>query len=218
MLVNIIDGRKEKNFDDSVKVLIDVFRSTTTLPLMLYKKAEYIIPVRTITETRKLKEKNPQYITSGERYGIRIPGFNYDNSPYAILNSDLSNKIVLFTSTNGIKVLYKIMNYPGKIYLSSFVNFNATYNAIKNYDKISLIVSNRPDGKSDEDYIYADMLENKLNGNDINIDEYKEKIRKSRGSRRLRIMGASKDIEISLNVDLYNYPIIYNDGKIITDN
>ncbi len=218
MLVNIIDGRKEKNFDDSVKVLIDVFRSTTTLPLMLYRKAEYIIPVRTITETRKLKEKNPQYITSGERYGIRIPGFNYDNSPYAILNSDLSNKIVLFTSTNGIKVLYKIMNYPGKIYLSSFVNFNATYNAIKNYDKISLIVSNRPDGKSDEDYIYADMLENKLNGNDINIDEYKEKIRKSRGSRRLRIMGASKDIEISLNVDLYNYPIIYNDGKIITDN
>lgn len=218
MLVNIIDGRKEKNFDDSVKVLIDVFRSTTTLPLMLYRKAKYIIPVRTITETRKLKEKNPQYITSGERYGIRIPGFNYDNSPYAILNSDLSNKIVLFTSTNGIKVLYKIMNYPGKIYLSSFVNFNATYNAIKNYDKISLIVSNRPDGKSDEDYIYADMLENKLNGNDINVDEYKDKIRKSRGSKRLRIMGASKDIEISLNVDLYNYPVIYNDGKILTDN
>jgi len=218
VLVNIIDGRKEKNFDDSVKVLIDVFRSTTTLPLMLYKKAKYIMPVRTITETRKLKDKNPEYITSGERYGIRIPGFNYDNSPYAILNSDLNNKIVLFTSTNGIKVLYKIMNYPGKIYLSSFINFNATYNAIKNYDKISLIVSNRPDGKSDEDYIYADMLENKLNGNDINIDEYKDKIRKSRGSRRLRIMGASKDIESSLNVDLYNYPVIYNDGKIITDN
>ncbi len=217
MIINIIDGRKEKEFDDSIKVLIDVFRSTTTLPLMLYRKAEYIMPVRTITETRRLKEKNHEYVTSGERYGIRIPGFNYDNSPYAILNSDLSNKIVLFTSTNGIKVLYKIMNYPGKIYISSFINFNATYNAIKNYNKISLIVSNRPDGKSDEDYIYADMLENKLKGYDIDIDEYKNRIRNSHGSKRLKIMGASRDIEASLNVDMYNYPVIFSNGKIIAE-
>ena len=217
MLINVIDGRKEKEFDDSVKVLIDVFRSTTTIPLMLYKKAKYVVPVRTITETRKLKEKNPGYVTSGERYGIRIPGFNYDNSPYAILNSDLSDKIVLFTSTNGIKVLYKIIDYPGKIYISSFINFNATYNAIKDCDKVSLIVSNRPDGKSDEDYIYAEMLENKLNGRDINIDEYKNRIRNSHGAKRLKILGAFRDIESSLNIDVYDYPIIYNDGKIITE-
>jgi 2-phosphosulfolactate phosphatase len=215
MMVNIIDGRKEKKFDDSTKVLIDIFRATTTLPLMLYRSAEFIIPVRTVTETRRMKAKNPEYLTSGERYGIRIPGFNYGNSPSVIINEDLSNKTLLFTSTNGIKVLFKIMEYPGTIYLSSFINFTATYDAIKNSDRVSIIVSNRPDGVSDEDYIYANMLKSKLEGKDVNVNDYCNQIRVSHGAKRLKIMGAGADIESSLKVDIYSNPVIYSNGKIM---
>ncbi|WP_290703766.1 2-phosphosulfolactate phosphatase [Ferroplasma sp. Type II] len=214
-MVNIIDGRKEKKFDDSTKVLIDIFRATTTLPLMLYRGAEFIIPVRTVTETRRMKAKNPEYLTSGERYGIRIPGFNYGNSPGVIINEDLSNKTLLFTSTNGIKVLFKIMEYPGTIYLSSFINFTATYDAIKDSDRVSIIVSNRPDGVSDEDYIYANMLKSKLEGKDVNVNDYCNQIRVSHGAKRLKIMGAGADIESSLKVDIYSNPVIYSNGKIM---
>ncbi|WP_337860367.1 2-phosphosulfolactate phosphatase [Ferroplasma sp.] len=215
MIVNIIDGRKEKEFDDSTKVLIDIFRATTTIPLMLYKGAESIIPVRTVTDTRRMKNKNKDYLTSGERYGIRIPGFNYGNSPGVVINTDLTGKTLLFTSTNGIKVLFKIMKYPGTIYISSFINYTATYNAVKDSEKVSIIVSNRPDGISDEDYIYANMLKNRLEGKDINIDDYCDQIRNSHGAKRLKIMGAGSDIENSLKVDIYSNPIIYSDGKII---
>ncbi len=215
MKVNIIDGRKEKNFDDSTKVLIDIFRATTTIPLMIYRGAASIIPVRTVTDTRKLKAKNPDYLTSGERYGIRIPGFNYGNSPSAIMNTDLSGKTLLFTSTNGIKVLFKIMEYPGDIYISSFINFSATYNAIKDRENVSIIVSNRPDGISDEDYIYANMLKSKLEGNNVDINDYCNQIRESHGSKRLKIMGAGADIESSLQVDLYKNPVIYSNGKLM---
>jgi 2-phosphosulfolactate phosphatase len=215
MKVNIIDGRKEKNFDDSTKVLIDIFRATTTIPLMIYRGAASIIPVRTVTDTRKLKAKNPDYLTSGERYGIRIPGFNYGNSPSAIMNTDLSGKTLLFTSTNGIKVLFKIMEYPGDIYISSFINFSATYNAIKDRENVSIIVSNRPDGISDEDYIYANMLKSKLEGNNVDINDYCNQIRESHGSKRLKIMGAGADIESSLQVDLYKNPVIYSSGKLM---
>ncbi|WMT51733.1 MAG: 2-phosphosulfolactate phosphatase [Ferroplasma sp.] len=215
MNVNIIDGRKEKKFDDSTKVLIDIFRATTTIPLMIYRGASSIIPVRTVTETRKMKSKNPDYLTSGERYGIRIPGFNYGNSPSVIMNTDLSGKTLLFTSTNGIKVLFKIIEYPGDIYISSFINFTATYNAVKDMERVSIIVSNRPDGISDEDYIYANMLKSKLEGNDVNVQDYCNQIRESHGSKRLKIMGAGADIESSLQVDLYKNPIIYSDGKIM---
>ncbi|MEM0139028.1 MAG: 2-phosphosulfolactate phosphatase [Ferroplasma sp.] len=215
MKVNIIDGRKEKIFDDSTKVLIDIFRATTTIPLMFYRGASSIIPVRTITETRRLKNKNPEYITSGERYGMRIPGFAYGNSPGAIMNSDLTGKTFLFTSTNGIKVLFKIMKFPGTIYLSSFINFSATYEAIKNEKTVSIIVSNRPDGKSDEDYIYAEMLEDRLEGKDIDIDKFKEQILNSHGAKRLKIMGASSDISNSLAVDIYKRAVIYNGSAIV---
>ncbi len=216
MNVKIIDGRKEKNFDGSTKILIDIFRSTSTIPLILYKEAKYVIPVRTVTETRRLKNKNPEYLTSGERFGIRIPGFNYENSPYSIMNSNLKDKILLFTSTNGIKVLFKIREYPGDIYISSFINFTATYEAVKNLDNVSLIVSNRPDGKSDEDYIFADMFKEKLEGRDVNIEEYMDRIRESHGAKRLKIMGASHDIESSLTLDIYNHRVMYKDEKIIT--
>ncbi|WP_287950966.1 2-phosphosulfolactate phosphatase [Acidiplasma sp.] len=218
MNVNIVDGRKEKIFDGSTKVLIDIFRSTTTIPLILYRGAKYVIPVRTITETRKLKNKNQDYITSGERFGLKIPGFNFENSPYSIMNADLSGKIVLFTSTNGIKVLFKLIKYPGDIYISSIINFTATYNAIKDNENISLVVSNRPDGKSDEDYIYAEMLKSRLEGNEVNVDDYINKIINSHGAKRLKIMGAGHDIDYSIKVDMYNYPVIYRDGKIITKN
>ncbi len=217
MNVNIIDGRKEKKFDNSTKVLIDIFRATTTIPIMFYKGAVSIIPVRTITETRKMKEKNPEYITSGERYGMRIPGFTYGNSPAVVMNADLKGKTFLFTSTNGIKVLFKIREFPGKIYASSFINFTATYNAIKNYNDISLVVSNRPDGKSDEDYIFAEMMQKKLEGHDIDIEDFKNRIINSHGSTRLKIMGASADINSSLSVDLYDKAVIYDNTKFVPE-
>ncbi len=216
MNIKIIDGRKEKDFDGSTKILIDIFRSTTTIPLILYKGARFVIPVRTVTETRKLKNKNPEYLTSGERFGIRIPGFNYENSPYSIMNADLKDRILLFTSTNGIKVLFKIKEYPGDIYISSFINFSATYEAVKNLENISLIVSNRPDGKSDEDYIFANMFKEKLEGKNVNIEEYMNQIRESHGAKRLKIMGAAHDIESSLTLDIYNHRVIYQDEKIIS--
>ncbi len=215
MNVNIIDGRREKKFDDSTKILVDIFRATTTIPLMIFKGAASIIPVRTVTDTRKMKSKNPDFLTSGERYGIRIPGFNYGNSPSVIMNSDLSGKTLLFTSTNGIKVLFKIIEYPGDIYISSFINFSATYNRVKDRENISIIVSNRPDGISDEDYIYASMLKSRLEGNDVNVQDYCNQIRESHGSKRLKIMGAGADIESSLQVDLYKNPVIYRDGVIM---
>jgi 2-phosphosulfolactate phosphatase len=215
MIVNIIDGRREKTFDNSTKILIDIFRATTTLPLMLYRNAKSIIPVRTVTETRHMKAKNPDYLTSGERYGVRIPRFNYGNSPSVIIGENLSGKTLLFTSTNGIKVLFKIMEYPGNIYLSSFINFTATYNAVKDLDKVSIIVSNRPDGISDEDYIYANMLKAKLEGEDVNVNDYCNEIRTSHGAKRLKIMGAGSDIESSLKVDIYEYPVIFKEGKIL---
>ena len=116
---------------------------------------------------------------------------------------------------NGIKVLFKIIEYPGDIYISSFINFSATYNAVKDRESISIIVSNRPDGISDEDYIYARMLKSRLGGDDINVQDYCNQIRDSHGSKRLKIMGAGADIESSLQVDLYKNPVIYRNGGIM---
>lgn len=214
LIVTIADGRKQRTFEESTKVLVDVFRSTSTIPILLKNGAIEIIPTGSISEARKLKKESPESILIGERLGFKVPGFDYGNSPTEIDNIDLKGKTVIFTSTNGTKVLKKIIG-TGSIFISSFVNVSATVEALKNEEKVTIVVSNRPDGKADEDYIYAEYLKKVLLGENPGIREYIEKERKSSGSKRLAVIGFREDIEYSLRPDVVSFAVVYENGKII---
>lgn len=215
-VVNILDGRKEKSFEQSTKVLVDVFRSTSTMPIILIRGAERIIPTSSISEARELKRKNPEFLVVGERYGMKVPGFDMNNSPSDAMKAHLEGKTVIFTSTNGTKVLKKIY-LTGKVYVSSFVNFTSTYNKLRDLDRVDIIVSNRPDGPADEDYIYAEFLRDWLEGRNPPFEDAADKIRNSKGSTRLKLMGAKKDIEASLEMDYCKKAIIFQEPYIITE-
>ncbi len=215
-VVNILDGRKEKSFEQSTKVLVDVFRSTSTMPIILTRGAERIIPTSSVSEARELKRKNPEFLVVGERYGMKVPGFDMNNSPSDAMKAHLEGKTVIFTSTNGTKVLKKIY-LTCKVYVSSFVNFTSTYNKIRDLDRVDIIVSNRPDGPADEDYIYAGFLRDWLVGRNPPFEDAADKIRNSKGSTRLKLMGAKKDIEASLEMDYCKKAIIFQEPYIITE-
>ncbi len=214
-MINIVDGRKTRDFSSNTKVLVDIYRSTTTISIALMNGVSYIIPARSISSAFSLKKKIKNSIISGERYGLKIPGFDYGNSPSEIIDKDLSGLVMILTSTNGIKVLFKILRYPGDIFISSYINFSATVKAIKNRD-VDIIVSNRPDGTSDEDLLFAELLKKALSDDDYNINDYIEKTRHCSGSRRLKLMGFEADIENTLKVDIYDRAIVYKNNIIIS--
>ncbi len=214
--MNILDGRKEKSFEQSTKVLVDVFRSTSTMPIMLSRGAVRIIPTSSVSNAKELKKENPQFMVVGERYGMKVPGFDMNNSPGDAMEADLQGKTIIFTSTNGTKVLKRI--YPtGRVYISSFINFTSTLEKIKGLDRVDLIVSNRPDGPADEDYIYAEFLRDWLIGKNPPFEKAAESIRKSKGARRLKLMGARKDIEASLALDFCKKALVFKDPYIVTE-
>ncbi len=212
--VDIIEGRKIDAFPQSTKVLVDIFRSTSTMPLMIKNGAKYIIPTRTVKEARQIKKSNPEYILAGERLGRRMPGFDYGNSPYEVWEEDFKNKIVVFTSTNGTKVLDKIRD-SGRIFIASFINISATVDALSEEPYVSIVVSGRPDGVADEDHYFAEYLSARLTKEPADINSYLSRIKKSKGARRLRMMGAREDIEYSLKVDSVDFPLVFEEGKII---
>lgn len=216
MIVNILDGRKEKNFENSTKVLVDVFRSTSTMPIMLKRGVPRIIPTASVKEARKLKMEHSDYLVVGERYGLKVPGFDMNNSPDDALKFDLDGRISIFTSTNGTLVLRKISS-SGKVYVSSFINFRATAEKLKGLERVDIVVSNRPDGPADEDYIYAEFLRAELLGEKPEFALFAERIRKSKGSRRLKLMGARRDIESSLKLDYCDRAVIFDGEFIITE-
>lgn len=214
MKVVIEDGRRLDSFSYKTRVLVDIYRSTSTMPILLKNGAKEIITTETLAQAREIKRGNPNYIIVGERMGFKVPGFDYGNSPSKLLDVDFTGKIVIFTSTNGTKVLEKIIE-GGQVFIASFINVDATVNALKGEESVSIVTSNRPDGRAEEDYLFAEYLMKKLTGEEVSLEEYVQKVKKSSGSRWLKIMGFWSDISASLTPNLVDFPVMYRDGKVI---
>lgn len=214
MKVNIVDGRKETKFSENPKLLVDIYRSTTTMPMMLNKGAIKIIPTDSISEAKRIKRDNKSFILAGERYGFKVPGFEMSNSPYEVSKRDLSGKTVILTSTNGTKVLEKIRG-SGEVYITSYVNFSATTSCLTNEMEIDVVVSGRPDGKADEDYYFAQFTKEYFEEGRKEFNKYIELTKKGTGTKRLSIIGGGKDVPFCLSVDIVDFPVIYTNGMII---
>ncbi len=214
MEVNIVNGRKENSFSKNPKVLIDIYRSTTTMPLMLKRGANMIIPVSSVSVAKKIKSDNPDYVIAGERYGFKVPGFQMSNSPYEVMNTELAGKTVIFTSTNGTRVLNKIKE-PEAIFICSYINIFATLPLLKKFDAIDAVLSGRPDGYADEDYYFGMFIKDYLEKGNEKFDYYVDLTRKGQGTKRLTLIGGKKDVEICLQRDLVSFPVVYENGAII---
>jgi 2-phosphosulfolactate phosphatase len=76
-------------------VVIDVFRAFSLVPWALACGAKMVVPVRTEAEARALREGDPDVLLAGERDGKPLPGFDFDNSPAAIRDADLTGRILV---------------------------------------------------------------------------------------------------------------------------
>jgi 2-phosphosulfolactate phosphatase len=65
---------------NSIVVIIDVFRATSTIATALYNGAEKIIPVSRVDECIAIGKKL-NAVTAGERDGKIIEGLQHGNSP-----------------------------------------------------------------------------------------------------------------------------------------
>jgi 2-phosphosulfolactate phosphatase len=210
--IDILDGRKDEIDRDGLKIVVDVFRSTTTIPIILKNGAEKIIPTGTVKKARSLSRSHPDYVLAGERYGFKVPGFDLGNSPADVWNIDFSGKTVIFTSTNGTKIISRLKDRT--ILLSSFVNCSATVNYVGDTEKIVIITSGRPDGYADEDFIYAEYLKEKLSGNTPDDEFYRKTILNSSGAKRLSMIGFSRDIDYCIMIDSVKFAVKVEDGII----
>lgn len=216
MEIIVTEGRKTAEFSSSTKILVDIFRSTSSMPVILYRGAGRIIPTYSVSEAKRLKSEHPDFVLVGERFGFKVPGFDYNNSPNELLKVNFYGKNVIFTSTNGTLVLRKISG-TGRIYISSFLNAEATVNSLINEKSVEIVVSGRPDGSADEDFIFADYMSKLLRNEKPSFNDYAEQIRRSKGARRLRLIGSSADVESSLKLNLVTFPVVFNGTEIVRE-
>ena len=116
---------------DSIVVIIDVFRATSTIATALFNGASKVIPVDTAELCIEVG-KQTGGVTAGERDGKIIPGLSYGNSPSEYPRSFIENKTLVITTTNGTKLLHMALKQGAKnIITGSFPNLSKVVEFLK---------------------------------------------------------------------------------------
>ncbi|MEC7863970.1 MAG: 2-phosphosulfolactate phosphatase, partial [Bacteroidota bacterium] len=75
----------------STIVIVDLLRATSVISTAFECGIDAVIPVKTLEEAIKYKNfKN--HIIAAERNTLPIEGFDYGNSPYHYINTDIKGK------------------------------------------------------------------------------------------------------------------------------
>ncbi len=108
--------------EESIVVIIDIFRATSAICTAFEHGAEKMIPVATIDEARQWKEKG--YLVGAERDAIPVEGFDFGNSPYSYMGENVKGKTIVITTTNGTQAI-EAAKEAYKVVVGSFLNINA---------------------------------------------------------------------------------------------
>jgi 2-phosphosulfolactate phosphatase len=120
---------------NSVVVIIDVLRATSTITTALFNGATSVIPVSTVSKCIELGEAVGG-ITAGERDGKVADGLSYGNSPFEYPRSFVENKILVLTTTNGTKLLHMALDRGApEVITGSFPNITAVCEYLINSDR-----------------------------------------------------------------------------------
>lgn len=218
---------------NSVVVIIDVLRATSTIAVALHNGAKCVIPVDSVNRCIELG-KQIDGITAGERDGKIADGLAYGNSPFEYPRDFIAGKTLVFTTTNGTRLLQMALDKgTQEIITGSFPNLSGVceYLLQKNQNVI-LGCAAWKDRVNMEDMLFAGAVISNIKDHfSINCDSsyiaetiYKKAekdvfgfMKKNSASHYQRLMGfgLEKDIRFCLTADVANVLPFYEEGKLI---
>lgn len=139
-------------------VIVDVLRATSSIVTAFHYGARCIYPVRNLYQAFRKRRYDPRMLLCGERFGVRVPGFDFGNSPTELATHELRGREIIFTSTNGSKVFVKVpLESCG--FILSFLNMDGVAQVLQQEGKDVLIICAGSRGDdSEEDWLAAGML------------------------------------------------------------
>jgi 2-phosphosulfolactate phosphatase len=141
------DALKKRDLSNTVCVVFDVLRATTSMLAALHHGAAQIIPVKEISEALALRRGLPQgTVLAGERDGVRIRAartggvdFDLGNSPREFTRERVAGRTIIMTTTNGTRALQACLG-ARHILAGAFLNLAALAVWIKNQPPPSLLL------------------------------------------------------------------------------
>lgn len=198
-------------------MVIDVLRSFTVSAYALAGGARECRLVRTIEEARVLAARTPDSVLSAEEDALPVAGIPISNSPTAIRNLDMRDRVLVQRSSAGTQVAAEVMAKDG-MFAAGLVVARATANAClsRDPDAITLIAS----ADHPEDHACAAYIEAVLRGRQADVDDMLRPLRESQRYRRVASGEwpgfPATDLELCLKPDTFDFamPVMKEAGYL----
>lgn len=158
----------KRDLSGTTCVVFDVLRATSTIVTALAHGAEAVMPVGTIEEALKEKQRDQAVLLAGERDGVRITSkltgsvdFDFGNSPREFAGPRLKGRTIVMTTTNGTRALKACLGAK-EIVVGSFLNLGEVADHLRGreVDDLLLVCSGTYEEASFEDLLGAGALAN----------------------------------------------------------
>jgi 2-phosphosulfolactate phosphatase len=193
-----------------LSVIIDVFRAFSLVPYLFDRGAVRVIAVGQVERAFRLRDEHPGSVLVGERHALKIPGFDYGNSPSEILTADLSGRTVIHTTHAGTQALVTAI-HADEVITGSFVNAGAVVRTIMAAEPETVwLVCSGFEGRREtlEDTLCAEYLRDLLEGRRPDFGAIRQRIVGSECSRRfldpVERTCPKRDLELCLDLDRFD--------------
>ena len=122
-----------------VGIVVDVLRATSTITQALAAGYRRVLCCAEVDEARALARAH-EAVLGGERRGVRIPGFDFGNSPSEFTGEPAAETLVL-TTTNGTRLLLAAATRCERVLVGSLLNLAAVAAAARasGFDEVGVL-------------------------------------------------------------------------------
>lgn len=166
------EALRPASLGDTVCVVFDILRATSSIVTALAHGATDVRPVATVAEALAELGRDPAVLLAGEREGVRIGPdltggrwFDLGNSPREFEAQTVRGRRIVMTTTNGTRALAAVRG-ARRVLAASFLNLEATARALEACagTRVLVVCSGTQEEASFEDALAAGALVDRLIG------------------------------------------------------
>jgi 2-phosphosulfolactate phosphatase len=215
--------------DNSIVVVIDILRATSSIVYGIDNGAEAIIPVAQVEDCRAYADQG--YLLAAERNGEVVEGYNFGNSPFSYSTDKVGGKTIVLTTTNGTRALHLARKRASQVVIGAFLNLESLCGWLKTQDKnVLLLCAGWKDQFNLEDTIFAGAVVRELRSSFTHFDDastaaedlyvmamdnLRAYVGKSAHSHRMMALNIEDDINFCLQLNVCQaIPILVGDKLV----
>jgi 2-phosphosulfolactate phosphatase len=204
-------------------VVIDVMRAFTTAAYAFAAGARDIVLTGSVDEALSLRRQLPGALTMGEAGGLPIPGFDFGNSPSALVGAQLTGRRMIQRTSAGTQGVVR-SSQADRLLACSLVCASATARCLRRCAPalVTFVITGLLPGRDgDEDAACADFVQAMLQGPGASPDcaPFIQRVRHSTVGRIFadpaQPMFPAADLECCLAVDRFDFamPVTHQEGR-----